>query len=571
MNNIDKIDYKTISSKLIDMLKADDKFKDVNFQASGIKTFINMLAYNTHYLGMYAYMLNNESSIDSAQLMESIYSKSRGLGYFPRHKRAARAEVIIKTNPMEFPEDGYTVFHRFKNIIGTSDRDNSTRFFSNPDDIYLYDYEKTNDGKFIFSSNPTVIMEGKSDIWNFVVDKSVEYQTFIIKDEKIDIDTIRVYVKESESDIGIAYKHADSVFDLTETSNIFYITTTHDGYYQIFFGNNVFGKQPEDGNIISCEYVSTNGEDGNGCSKFTFPGFTFVANEMSNSGSNGESLENIKFNAINHFRSQNRLSIKEDFRSMIMTHFRNIKAINVWGGEDHFQKMYGKIFISIKPVFADVLSNSAKKEIRNSILAKTEKLGADPILVDPEFIDCYVDIILTTNLNITNESLSDVKNAAISAVTEYNKNYLNIFNNKLIDLDLNNMIKKSSVAISGAFTRKTLFKKITIDNANTTEYTIYFGNKIIPSSVNSLLKIGRYNLKIVDNDGILVATDELETKVKFNIGSVDYNTGTIKFKNPIRNYTGHNELIWNCTPKNPDINSVLNNIVRITRTRVVDE
>ena len=569
--NIDRIDYKSISTKLIDMLKADDKFKDVNFEASGVKTFINMLAYNTHYLGVYMYMLNNESSIDSAQLKQTIYSKSRGLGYYPRHKRAARAEVIIKTNPMDYPDDGYVVFHRFKNIVGTSPRDNSTRFFSNPDDVYLYDYEEDGSGKYIFSSDPTVIMEGKSDIWNFKVDKSIEYQTFIIKDKTIDIDTLRVFVKESEDDVGVTFKHADTVFDLTETSNIFYITTTSDGYYQVFFGNNVFGKQPDDGMIISCEYVSTNGEEGNGCSTFTFPGFKFVANEMSNSGSDGESLENVKFNAVNHFKSQNRLSIKDDFRSMIMEHFRNIKAINIWGGEDHYQKMYGKIFISIKPVYADVLSESAKKEIRNKILAKTEKLGADPLFVDPEFIDCHVDIVLTTNLNITNESLSDVQNAAISACVKYNNEYLNIFNNKLIDLDLNNMIKNSSVAIGGVFNRKTLFKTVTIDNANTSEYSVYFGNQILQGTVESTLSVGRYNLKITDVNGVLVATDKLEQEVKFNIGTVDYKAGTIKFKNPIRNYSGINKVVWKCIPKNPDVSSLLNNIVRITKARIVDE
>ena len=217
MATLHAIDYDSNIERLKNFLKSDVKFKDINFEASGIKTLINMLAYNAHYLGVYAYMLNNESSIDSAQLEQSVFSHARGLGYTPKGVRSSRAEVVITQDLQTFPERGYVVLNRFKTITGTSHRDADSRFFSNPDDVYLYQWVQNPDTTYTFTSKPTVLIEGTYRTWKFQVDASVQYQSFIIKDKTIDIDSLRVFVKKSANDDGIVYQLAKNVFETNAT------------------------------------------------------------------------------------------------------------------------------------------------------------------------------------------------------------------------------------------------------------------------------------------------------------------------------------------------------------------
>ena len=46
-----------------------------------------------------------------------------------------------------------------------------------------------------------------------------------------------------------------------------------------FFGDNIFGKRLEDGNVIQMSYVITNGDIANGVSNFTFSGRLFDNND----------------------------------------------------------------------------------------------------------------------------------------------------------------------------------------------------------------------------------------------------------------------------------------------------
>lgn len=570
--NIERIDYNRLRDKLKSFLKSDPKFKDFNFEASGLSTLINMLAYNGHYMGAYAFMLQNESSIDSAQTQQSIYSKSRGLGYTPRRMKSATAEVVITQEVSTFPSNGYIIFHKGKNIAGVSSRTANNRYFSTMDDVYLYDYKKTAVG-WLFSSAPTVITEGTLQNWDFMVDSSIMYQSFIIKDETIDIDSLRVYIKNSESDDGVQYFNSASIFEVDKNSNVFYSTITHDGFVEIYFGGDIFGKQPSDGQIIHAEYISASGEDGNGCTTFTFPGFEILPNEVSNSGSNGESLETTRFCAINNFKAQNRLFLPDDYRSIILSHFRNLQAINVWRGEDHYQKQYGKVMISIKPHFADRLSNSAKSEIETRLLDSSKKLGAEPMFIDPDFIECYVDLVLTTDINKTSTSIISVQNKAIDAVKAYDNNALNVFDNTLSDVELNDQVRKSSTYIKSSYTRKTLKKKQTINRGSNGVNTVFFGNALEPKSISSSLSVGIYNFKLYDDGSGNIWADDLTVKNPIHklIGKVNYDNGNIQYQYPVANYKGSEDAEWTVTPSNADIRSTFNNIIRIARVRIVDE
>lgn len=573
---IGEIEYNKVREQILAHLKSDERFKDFNFDGSGISTIINILAYQAHYLGQYMYAVNNESSIDSARTMQSVYSKARGLGYTPKGKKSAIVEVIFKTVVDKFPYDGFIILHSGKKISGTSSRESKHRNFTNVDNVYLYDWVERDDGKFEFSSKPTIIYEGDNAVWEFEVDSSIKYQNFIIKDELIDIDTLRIFIKDSDDDEGVQYYHNTSMFDIDHKTNCFYTSVTHDGFVEVFFGNNVFGKQPTDGQIIHCTYMRTSGEMGNGCTEFTLAGYTIETNEISNSGSEGESLETTKFNAMNHFKAQNRLITTDDYRSIIMQHFRNIQAINVWRGEDNYIKQYGKIFISVKPYHVDKLSDGAKREIIKKIIDKTKQLGANPVFVDADFIECDIEVFLTTPLSNNSVSIEKINDIALKAVQQYDDEQLNVFSNSLSDVELNDRVRKSSSYISSSYTRKKLRKSSLIDLNGIGTNILFFGNTLLPNSVSASYTDNAYSIKLHDNNGLMYATistvsnEGIEVNKIVEVGKVDYKTGTIEFTHPVKG-KGAKRVEFTVTPSKPDIYSLFNNIVRISKVRIANE
>ena len=107
---VNSLDYDDIRENLVSFLQSQTNpdgspvYQDFNFQGSGISTLINLLSYNTHYIGYYVKMMLNESFIDSAVKMESLYSKAKLTGYVPRSRTSARATLSLSididlTNP----------------------------------------------------------------------------------------------------------------------------------------------------------------------------------------------------------------------------------------------------------------------------------------------------------------------------------------------------------------------------------------------------------------------------------------------------------------------------------------
>ena len=60
--------------------------------------YLDVLAYNTHYLAMNLNMASNESFLDTASLRSSVVSHAKTLGYTPSSPRAPKATLNIELN-----------------------------------------------------------------------------------------------------------------------------------------------------------------------------------------------------------------------------------------------------------------------------------------------------------------------------------------------------------------------------------------------------------------------------------------------------------------------------------------
>ena len=71
---VTEFDFDEVKANLKTFLKAQNEFTDYDFEGSGMSVLLDLLAYNTHYLGFNMNMLANEMFLDSAALRSSIVS-----------------------------------------------------------------------------------------------------------------------------------------------------------------------------------------------------------------------------------------------------------------------------------------------------------------------------------------------------------------------------------------------------------------------------------------------------------------------------------------------------------------
>ena len=69
-----------------------------------------------------------------------------------------------------------------------------------------------------------------------------------------------------------------------------------------------------------------------------------------------------------------KMNKEDDYKVIVPQVFANVESVNVWGGEDNNPPIYGKVFISVKPFDADILTNAEKQQLVGEII-KSKKNG----------------------------------------------------------------------------------------------------------------------------------------------------------------------------------------------------
>ena len=92
---VSEFDFDDVKSNLKTFLEAQNEFTDYDFEGSGMSVLLDILAYNTHYLGFNMNMLANEMFLDSASLRSSVVSHAKTLGYETASVRSAKAEIDV--------------------------------------------------------------------------------------------------------------------------------------------------------------------------------------------------------------------------------------------------------------------------------------------------------------------------------------------------------------------------------------------------------------------------------------------------------------------------------------------
>lgn len=442
--DVSELSFDGIKNNLKTFMKSKTQFKDYDFEGSNLNSLLDVLSYNTYMNAFYLNMIGSEMFLDSSQLRNSIVSHAKELNYIPRSRTSARAKVTFAINTgadvpinVVIPEN-YTI----RTTIDGINMD-----FTTDESITV------NRSDVGYVSDSVYVYEGKIVYEFFTVDGTARYS---LDSSNIDVNSIRVTVINSASDTSnTVYTKADTLYGLTSNSEIYFVQGYNNDQYEIVFGDGISGKALANGNIVKVKYRSTNGELGNKAVNFavstavgdtaSYP-VTVTTNISAADGSERETIESIKLNAPRHFAAQNRAVTKDDYTTLIIQKYPQIKTVNVYGGENAIPPQYGKVIISMIP-YGNFPVVSA--ELKTDIIAylKTKSITTEPVIKDPEYMYIEIQSAVSYNPSLTAKSIQQLKSDVLSKVQSYETTYLNNFGNDFRKSRLSSLIDSADASI----------------------------------------------------------------------------------------------------------------------------
>ena len=588
---VSEFDFDDVKSNLKIFLEAQTEFTDYDFEGSGMSVLLDLLAYNTHYLGFNMNMLANEMFLDSASLRSSVVSHAKTLGYETASVRSAKAEVDVTL---------------FDSVKTTGTLAAGTVFNATVDDVEyqfvtITDYTESNTGSQIkFESIP--IYEGTFITTRTTVDQTDVDQRFVLPDNKADTNTLVVKVQTSASDTtSTTYTKATDITQVSSTSTNYFIQEVENGKHEIYFGDGVVGKALSTGNIVVMSYVVTNSAAANTATVFsnaaTIDTVTSVSVDTVSAASGGaaaETIASVKFNAPLTYASQGRCVTAEDYKTFVKQYYPNTQAVSIFGGENgSFDDTvgvvstpeYGKVFISVKSTTGNNLTDSEKTTLVND-LAPFTVASITPVIVDPETVFLILDVNAQFNSSLTTETPNSLATQITTTLTNYNNDNLKQFNSVFRHSQVVGQIDATDKSITSNVTRVTMAKFFTPTLNSSIGYTINYsnaffhphdGHSVVVASTGFKVSGDTVNEIFFDDDGFgAIRTYYLlagvRTYTDSTAGTVNYATGEIKI-DPINitsvsdvDGSSSDDIRITVTPKSQDVIPVRNQIIELDLT-----
>lgn len=541
-----ELDHATLKESFKTYLKGKPQFKDYDFEGSNISELLDVMAYNTYKNAFYYNMAISEAFLDSAQIRGSVVSHAKDLNYLPRSKRSSKAKVRVT-----FTATGESAPYIIeKGAPFTALVKNQSFTFTLPETTVVTSSNTT----FEFETN---IYEGiyLKDV--YIVSDNSEFPKYRITNKNVDTSSLTVAVYEDGAEVADVYKATDTLLDLDSESKIFFIQAVDDGYYEVLFGDDFFGKKPKLGSTIVLDYRVANGPLANGAKTFScdfdptnndelLGNIELEVLENSADGLDVQDTESIRIYAPRHFAAQQRAVASDDYASLILGKFTGtVDDVNVYGGETVEPKLYGRVILAIKPSNGTIAPNFIKDEI-TAYLREYVSLPTRVLISDPEYFYLQVISSVQYNTTATNKSASEIKGIVTNAIEEFSDSFLGKFDRDFRYSKFVNYIDESDGAITSNDTRvkmvKRLFPKPFTYNTFNLQYNNQFhpgrigydGHPIVVSSPFTFIsEDGVYytNSHLRDNGlgGIEVYTTINSQTVILNasVGEVNYTNGTI--------------------------------------------
>jgi hypothetical protein len=354
-NSYATFDALTLKQLIKDRLTQGGVFTDQNFEGSNLSAIIDIIAYSYHTLIFYLNQTASETMFSESSIYENMNRIVRLIGYKPTGYKTSLLSFKATATPQLLP-GVYTIKrYSFINVNGIR-------------------YSFLRDVTFSKNSQEEVFLEGLTED-NVLFQGSVleytpqpaigedfETMTLVFKDVifnkpiNIEDSSIGVFVRFGSTDAeGIEFSEIDSIFNATPTSFSFEKRINENGFYEIKFGNGVYGRKLSAGDTVYIYYlksdglagiISANQLNGNNLNTFSTPQFNSLTSSTyqnvsllnaqditsiifsndvgSSQPANIESVDSIRQNAPKNLFTQNRIVTSADLENYITKNYSNI-------------------------------------------------------------------------------------------------------------------------------------------------------------------------------------------------------------------------------------------------------
>ena len=477
------LDFDQIKTSIKDYLRANSTITDFDFEGSNFSVLIDTLAYNTYITAFNSNMTVNESFLDSATLRENVVSLARNIGYVPRSRACAKAEVSFSVT---IADQLTSTLDLEAGLVCVGNSNDTNYIFSIPERVVT-----TVDSNRTATFNNINIYQGTFLEKSFLVDGSLD-QRFILDNSYIDSSTIVVRIRDSVNDVseGREYQVADNILKVDSTTEMYLLQEVQDEKYELLFGDGYFGKKLATGNVIDVSYIITDGKDGNGASEFAFSGrfrddqgkievptnsITITTNQNAINGSDIESVDSIKYFAPRIYSSQHRAVTARDYEAIIQNIYPNTESVSVVGGEELNPPQFGNVVISIKPKNGDYISDFD----RSTILSKLKQYslsGINQQIIDLKVLYVEIDSAVYYNTSqVTN--INDLKARITNTLTTHRSSNINKFGGRFKYSKVCQIIDNVDDAVTSNITRVIIRRNLKSLINQFAQYELCFGNK----------------------------------------------------------------------------------------------
>ena len=544
---VSNLDFDQIKIALKDYMRAQSDFTDYDFEGSALATLIDTLAYNTYYTAFNTNMVINELFIDSATLRDNVVAIAKQLGYTPKSATSPTSYVSFNVNYSNPTTDKELILKAGTGFISSYDNN-------------IYSYIVTDDvtGQVIndvATFTNVAIKEGTQLTNTFVVNTALKSQRFILDNQDIDTNTIRVKVYPGGGTFNEPYLIADNILGVDGDSKVFFLDEIEDQRYEVLVGDGVLGKKLENNSRIEVSYLTTSGPESNGVKTFVFSGVlenpngvspnsfttTVTSTTPSSGGEEVETTQKIKYTAPKAYGTQDRAVTANDYEAIVRKVYPATSDIIIFGGEDQDPPEYGRVFISLKPTDASYLTSLTKSQIIAD-LKKYVVASIEPRIVDPSILYVELTSKIYYNSGVTDQTTSNIRDKVISSIQSYlETSDTEKFNGKFRYSKFVGVIDDADVSVNSNLTSVTMRKDFYPQLNSTFYYEVCFQNAfdedcddpVLSSTGFRVTEYPNFDVYVEDRNKkiVLYRLDSVtgeKVVLDSDIGDIDYVKGELK-------------------------------------------
>ena len=218
--------------------------------ASPFAQIMNVVSELTELIMFYIEDATVEQNIMTAQQPESVYGLARLTGHDPARGFSAVGEIEVRWKPGKQNDVAGDAIYIPTNSQLRSDLNGFTYLMRSANDIIALSTSEVNYVKI-------PIVQGTIETQQ-VTGTGEKFQTFNIQTGGTTAhDMVNVTVN------GESWRVYDSIYDMNSASRGVVVKTGVTGGIDLFFGNDNFGKVPQNGSIIAIDYIKSKGSEGN--------------------------------------------------------------------------------------------------------------------------------------------------------------------------------------------------------------------------------------------------------------------------------------------------------------------